>query len=50
VKESYKKELARSRLKWADHVERMGGDETLVEFRYPEKGGEREERKTQNAK
>ena len=41
VKESFKKKLVWSRLKWAGHVERMG-DEKLTETRCPESGRRRE--------
>ena len=53
VKDSFKKTLVRSRLKWAGHVERMG-DEKLAK-RLPESGRKRNEedrehngRKTEN--
>ena len=40
VKESFKKKLVRSRLKWSGQAERMG-DEKLAEIRYPKSGGKR---------
>ena len=49
VKESFKKKLVRSRLKWAGHVERMR-DEKLAKRAYiPEKWREKETRETENA-
>ena len=37
VKESFRKNLVRSRLKWARHVERMGDEKTGKESRCPGK-------------
>ena len=47
MKESFKKKLVSSRLKWAGLVERMG-DENLAEIRCPESGRKMEARKTKN--
>ena len=48
VKVSFKKNLSRSRLKWAGHVERMG-DEKGEEIRFPGSGGKEVATKTENA-
>ena len=47
VKESFKKKLVRSRLKWARHVERMR-DGKMAESRCPERGGKTEARKAED--
>ena len=48
VKERVNKKLARSRLTWAGHLERMR-DENLTESRCAESGWEKEAKKTEIA-
>ena len=48
VKESFKKKLVRSGLRWAGHVERMG-DDKFAEITCTEIGDEKEAKKTENA-
>ena len=48
LRETFKKKLVMSRLKWTSHGERMG-DEKMAEIRCPESGRKMEVRKTENA-
>ena len=47
--ESFKKELVRSRLKWAGHMENNGRSKTGKEIRCPESGGEKGAGKAEDA-